>query len=290
MAYAVDNPDYINKLIIRGNFSESLYSGSAIKSHTSSLIEMSLNPLENSDMITRATSYRVGETLIDDALPRYRKGIISKKELAREINADILDADLQVKLLDMIDSGDIEGAKDILGTKFTDMTMFNYGKGMQGTAFRGVAGRLFGKLGVYPVGTLSLYRDILTRGSPDRVIGRAARLVATTSAIYWAFSSVGVDYSGFLWTDPFEFSGGPYWVMLNDLLQSFGSNDDSAMARARLIKSSVRTAVPSVFRYWYDAAGYAAEGRPYEALMALSTTPMKKSLKENGSFDGTFLE
>lgn len=291
MDYVVSHPEFINDLIAKGWFSDSLYKGHDLsKSPIKNWIELSLNPLENSDMITRGLCAKVANDLIDEKYQRLAKGIIDKKTFIKEVNADVLDKTLQTELLDLVSMGKIDGAKELLGKKLSDLTMFNYMKGTQGAAFRGAMGRLFGKLGVYPMGTISLYRDILSRGDPSRVISRVASLAATSTAIYTAFQAVGINYTGFLWSDPFEFSGGPYWVMLNDALQSFGSNQDSAMARARLMNSVVRTAVPTVFRHTADAARYFANDRWYEGMMALATSPMSKELKEWGYIDSPFRE
>lgn len=285
-AYVADNKDYAAKLMNKGSFSDTLYKNHDVKSSTrKSLLELSLNPLENSDVITRATAYKAAEDMIDDAYPRYKKGLINKADFLDEISADVLDPPLQKQLLDYLQLDKVDGMKDMLGEKFSNLTMFNYNKGQYGTAFRGVAGRLFGKLGVYPMGALSLYRDILTNGSPARVAARAGRLAATTTALYWAFYSVGIDYRGFLWSDPFEYSGGPYWVLLNDALEAMGSSADSNMAKARFWGSLARTAVPTVFRHTADAAKSLSEGNWYQALLSLATSPQQKQLKEYGVID-----
>jgi len=287
--YVVDHPEYVNDLISRGWFSDSLYKGHDLsKSPIKNWLELSLNPLENSDMITRAICAKVAEDLIEEKSQRLAKGIITKSQFLKEINADILDKTLQTELLDLVSMGRFDGAKELFGKKLSDLTMFNYMKGTQGAAFRGVIGRLFGKLGVYPVGALNLYRDMLTRGDPARIIARTASLVATSTAIYTAFQTVGINYTGFLWSDPFEFSGGPYWIMLNDALQSLGGNQDSAMARARLKNSAIRTAIPTVFRHTADAARYFSEGRWYEGMLAMASSPMSKELREWGYIDSPF--
>lgn len=275
-AHVLDNPDYVEKLVREGWISETLYTmGTENAQPLKSFWANGLQPLENTEVLTRATAYRTAEQMFNKSFGRLTAGTIDSRAFSKELSLDMLDKEMFDHFMGAVQKGDIGTAKRILGDHLQDSTMFIYGKGQGGTATRGVVGRLFGKLGVYPLGTIDLYRKMLTRGDAASVAARTLRFAALSTATYWAFNEVGIDYQGFLWTDPFKFAGGPFYSMGNDMLTAFGDGPDAAMARANLKRSLPNAFVPgfALSRKWLEGAQAALDGDYIQMMHSMMAAP-----------------
>ena len=280
--HVVDHPEYVEKLYARGALQESIMAmGNESVTPLRRVLKLGLHPMEVADSLTRGACARAAEDLVEQAARRLSGGHLEGPQLVRELQADLLDAPAQERLVAMFQAGDLRGAADLLGQGWQSLTQFDYARGSSGSATWGVIGRLFGKLGVYPLHTIDLYRRILTEGSGGARAERAARLVATSTALYLACEAVGISYSGFLATDPFAFSGGPYWTAMNDALNSVGNQPENAVARARLRRNVPRMLLPTAM--WWPYVGKAQKaaenGDVRGLLLALSTAP---AVKEEG--------
>lgn len=275
-AYVLENPKYIEKLLREGWISETLYTlGTENAQPLKSFWASGLQPLENTEVITRATAYRAAEQVFDKAFERLNKGVIDGAGFAKELSLDMLDREMYGTFMKAVREGQTGVAKRILGDHLQDSTMFIYGKGQGGTATRGVIGRLFGKLGVYPLGTVDLYRKMLTRGSPASVAARTLRFAALSTATYWIFNEAGIDYQGFLWTDPFKFAGGPMYSLGNDILNAFGDGPEASLARANLKRALPNSFIPgySLSKKWMEGIQAALDGDYLQAMHAMSAAP-----------------
>lgn len=259
--YVLSHPEYANELVRKGWISETLYTLGTENLHpVKGFWAKGLAPLEMTEVLTRATCFRTADVLYDRAFSRLTKGIINASEFEKELSLSMMDSTIYKQFMDLTGIGDTSSAKKLLGDYFQDSTMYVYGKGQGGTATRGVIGRLFGKLGVYPMGTLDLYAKIMTRGTGPEKIARATRIIAASTALYWAFNQAGIDYSGFLWTDPFGFHGGPFFTMGMNLMSAMGGGPEAAMAR-----SSLKRSIPSSFIPGYGLGKKVVEGVQYAA-------------------------
>lgn len=274
--YVLDHPEYIDRLYARGALQESIMAmGNESTTPLRALTKMGLHPMELADALTRGSCIKAAEDLVEQTARRYAGKIVPHEKLIRELQADLLNAEDQATLVKAFKEGQLSGAADLLGQKWQKLTQFEYARGSTGSATRGVIGRLFGKLGVYPLHTIDLYRRILTTGDAGARAERAARLVATSTAMYLAAEAVGISYSGFLATDPFSFSGGPYWTVLNDALNSIGDQPENATARSRLKRNLPRMVIPTAMWWPYAEKAVAAadSGDVRGVLYALATAP-----------------
>lgn len=278
LQYVLDNPKYMEGLYARGAMQESIMSmGDEALTPLKRLQKIGLAPLEVSDGITRAVAIRSAEESVDKALPRLKSGLSNPEQFLREVNADCLPDVSRIKFLELLRTNEA-AAKDFLGQQFQAATMGDYSRGALGYAARGVIGRLFGKLGTYPLYTLDLYRRILTSGTPADRLARAARLVATSYAIFYAFQAAGATYDGFLWSDPFSFSGGPYWSILTNATNAFGDRPENLLARRSLSRQLVSSTIPGAMLapYFGRAAKSLEEGDALGFLRAVGTVPMSQ--------------
>jgi len=274
--YVLSSPTYVGDLMRKGWISETLYTlGSENLHPVKGFWAAGLAPLEMTEVLTRATCFRTAEVMYDKAFSRLIKGTIDADAFTKELSLDMMDTPLLKQFMDLTSAGDTASAKKLLGDYFQDSTMFIYGKGQGGTATRGVVGRLFGKLGVYPMGTLDLYAKILQRGTGPEKVARAARIMAASTALYWAFNQAGIDYQGFLWTDPFEFSGGPFFSMGVNAMNAIGDGPEAALARSNLKRSVPNAFVPGfgLGRKVIEGVQYAGEGDWERAIASFSAAP-----------------
>jgi len=275
--------EYVRKLLDMGMMSENLFTIGSANFTRSPLIETMMQPLENSEVLLRATCFKTADNLIERSLTRLKSGAINTKEFLLESSLDFTDAPFQQRVSQLISEGKIDTAKLEYGAFLMNSTMFNYNKGSMGLAFRGVPGKLFGKVGTYPASTVDLYSRILKDGNPVKMASRAAKIVLNSMAVYYAFQAVGVDYQGFLWTDPFTFSGGPYWTLMNDMLNCIGDRPENAMARKRIPNSIMGTLVPgtSAAKGMLKGVQYMNEGNNIAGMISFIGATPSESVKLN---------
>jgi len=235
---------YIKKMFSKGLLNERIFaSGAESPMAVRGLLERSLRGQQNMEYLTRAWTARAAEMAFDENLPLYAAGKIDFNRFVKLSNMDILSDDALRLVKEHISSGNPEAARDLFQADAIRLLMFDYGKENYPLAFKGVMGRMFGKFGVYPMGQIDLYHNLLTRGDAGTRTIRGLRMIAQSVAIYEAFKMVGLDYSGFLFYDPFNFSGGPLYQATQDLLNSRDTGPTGAMARRDLARSW-RLAVP----------------------------------------------
>ncbi len=235
---------------------------------------------ENVDVMTRAVAVRTAERLYDAAIPRLRSGKASLQDFVKESRMSILDPAVREQILSAASSGDDLLAKDLFGNQMQSLTMFDYSKMQKPLAARGIMGKAFGKFMTYPASALALYQRILTSGDLGERAAMAARLVLGTEAVYQAFKAAGVDYQGFLWSDPFGFQGGPLWTMLVDGTNIIGNTPQAKAARTSLLKNLPRTISPT-YALGYSitkAMSLLDQGYVEEAAIALTGAPIRKTL------------
>jgi hypothetical protein len=275
-SYVLNHPEYIESLLRRGAIERSIYeSGTEGMTAIKRFWHVGLAPLEKSEILNRATVIHAAEDSIERAGKRYRAGYTSTEQFIRECNADWMPESDQRQFLETFKVNE-KRAADYYGMKLNILTMGDYTRAAQGKVFRGVIGKVFGKLGVYPATVLNQYLTMLTTGSVATRAARAARVVATTSAIYTIFRYAGINYPGFLAIDALGFSGGPLWSTLNDALNSPGDRPENQLARAHLARNIPQGYVPLwlLGRYAGKAAQYYQSGEYYKALLSLWAAPV----------------
>jgi hypothetical protein len=244
--YAVDSPSLVNDAVVkalkeRGILDEKIFSaaGEGLTSIKQTVSDIAFRPQQATEYVTRAWTAVAAGKAFDDFLPGLRAGNYDFNKFVRLAKFSFIpDSDIQA-VRQLLSTGAVDAARDRVMHQAVRELMFDYAKENYPRLFRGTMGRLFGKFGVYPVGQINLYRNIV-RGfadNPGEAFLQATRLVAVAGLVRNAFLAAGVDYSGFSLTDPFSFSGGPLWSSMIDLTRSTGDSPENQMARRRLAQN-----------------------------------------------------
>lgn len=229
---------YLKELFDRGILNEHILSaGGENPQVLKGILEKSLRMQQNTEYLTRAWTAKAAEMAFDENFVKLANGTIDFKRFVRLSNMSFLSDDAIKTVEKHILDGNPQAARDLFATDTVRTLMFDYSKENYPTLFKGVLGKAFGKFGVYPVGMIDLFRRITTSGDMGERVGRSLRLMGTSVAIYEAFKAVGLDYNGFLFTDPFTFSGGPLYQQTQNLLNSRDTGPKGALARKELAKS-----------------------------------------------------
>jgi hypothetical protein len=199
------------------------------------VVHKGLKWYKNSDEFTRVIAYRATELRFDEALQKLNKGLFKNMD-------DFLDysgmwqlpTDLKAQAVNLMKARNFAGAKDLFATEMVTETMFPYRAGMSPTSFRGVAGKMFGMFGHYPVYYVENIKKALKHASPAQKIAFAGTWIGNMSLIYGAFAAIGVKANSFLFWYPALFSGGPLYHLGHQALLAVSPGYKGRQARAEL--------------------------------------------------------
>jgi hypothetical protein len=131
--------------------------------------------------------------------------------------------------------GQFEAAGDHLGAVLARETHFRYGDANRPAGWGGVAGRLFGQFGTWPVQYKDFVMQGLSRGSTKDKIEFATWVATTNMGIVAAGAAVGLDLSGWVNFSSLNYTGGPYANMAVSAVKAWGGTDqEKALARRTL--------------------------------------------------------
>jgi hypothetical protein len=235
---------------------------------------------ENMDVFTRAVAWRSAEMRYDDAVKRLRTGTIELQAFARETKMHLLNAPEQETILAAVKASADDVGRDAYANAIQTLTMFDYTQMSKPMAARGFLGKLFGKFMTYPASTIALYGRLLKTGPVVDRLAAIARVAATSELTYQAFKAAGIDYTGFQWSDPFGFQGGPLWSILVDGTQIVGTDAQAKSSRTAILKSLPRILSPT-YAFASQIAksfAYLDQGDVVSAANALSGAPVRKDL------------
>lgn len=238
---------YIRRMFEKGILNERVFAAASddlagLGSKTvSKVIDASMQWQQKTEYMTRALTAKAAELKFMDTLPKLQKGLIDFQGFVDLAGLSYLDPESLTAVRDLLSRGLVEGAVDRVQTEAVRVMMFDYAKENYPHLFHGTLGKLFGKFGVYPVGQIDMYRRIAkglaTPEARPEAIARGLRLIAASTIVYNAFQVAGVDYDGFKLTDPFTFSGGPWFSAMIDFTRMFGEGPDAALARTRSMRN-----------------------------------------------------
>jgi len=259
------------------------------------LTHKSLSMFKSSDEYTRAVAFHSAASRFDFALEKWRKGGIKNMDgFLKEAGITKMDSDTINRVKALMDRGTDESvvaAKTLFGTKLSDETMFEYVKEQAPTIHTGsFFGEMFGQYGTYAAGyRANIMRGISNGNFADKA-AFAARSLANQTALFAAFSAIGVKATNFIPGLPALFGGGPQFEASVAALQSMGSGYQARQARSQLLRKfspvgynqtrGLYANYPEMwpgsiqFRYAAKALEYAEKGDYWQAFLAATTTPV----------------
>ena len=254
----------------------------------SKLTHKGLQWYKNSDDFTRVVAYHAARDRFMDAAERLQrmgpqgteKGwggkFMTDKDFVRMSGLETMPKDLQAQTADLIRRGKWSAAADAFATNMVTETIFPYRSGMGPIAFKGTVGKLFGMFGTYPVYYIENIKRALKYGSTASKLGYAARFMGNTTALYYLFKEgLGVNANNFIWWVPGDFTGGPYYGMMNQVLEamdfrSYGGRQARAELKSEIPKWITGFQWNSMMRA-YDSF---KNGNMYEGLLNLTSAPV----------------
>lgn len=263
----------------------------------SGLAHKGLSFYQGSDDFTRCVAYTASENLFDDMLKRLDDGRVNQKQFMNE-TLHLLPEDLADAAALKLSQGDRIGAKHIFSNEMVKETMFNYKPGTRPNWGRGVLGRLFGQMGVYP----TWYATNLMRVGGSRILpmGKklafAGRFLGNSLALYGAFTQFAkIKADNFLPWQPLTFTGGPWFNIAIDMLKSMGPGYVGREARAKVFglketsedgewgmkwdpgsSDLLRMITPGslAFRSFMKAGEYYNQGDQWRFFLSLTSAPV----------------
>ena len=255
---------------------------------------LGMRAYKNSDAYTRATVLQAVDLMMDDSMERLTRGVINEKQFIDLSGLKVLDELDQKEILSVLKKGDYIRAKSQYAKILSDETMFPYRNETNPEMFKGIAGRIFGGFGTYPVHFVANIGRGLRRAMASKNYGDVIRFVgtyaATSSALYYGFKSVGINAQNFLFSDPIGFSGGPYYQVMTDIIDAAEMNDSSPGKIKAIFNKSRNILIPGFYagRNLLRGMKSLSEGDYYGAVVNAMSAPYDDSFGSDlGNFGQT---
>jgi len=254
-----------------------------------------LGLFKSSDEYTRAVAYHTAAGRFDFALDKWRKGGIKDIDgFLKEAGITKMDSETISRVKALVGKNTDDGlnaARAYFGTKVSNETMFEYIKEQSPTIYTGsFFGKMFGQYGTYAAGYRANFMRGITNGDFGDKASFVARFVANQSALFAAFTALGIDAKNFIPGMPALFGGGPQFEVGVAVLQSMGSGYQARQARSQLVRKfspvgytktqGLYANYPEMlpgsiqFRYAKKALEYYDQGDLWRAFLAATTTPV----------------
>jgi hypothetical protein len=244
------------------------------------MVSKAMTPFKAADKINRTIVYLGTEARVQSAIDLYTAGKISQKRFKRLSGMTLFgkaEYNSMAKLLNKARNTDegLKALKDRISRIAVDRSQYLYDSWNQPIAFKSTIGRFFGQYTSWPINFYNLVKERMFSDSltiPQK-IGFLSRLSVNTGAIAVGLHEAGISPNGFYPWNMMTFSGGPYYSMINDLLEGLNGSQDS-------YNSFVRT-FTSIVPFVYEGEGVLKamkafqDGDGYEALLHLISAPIR---------------
>lgn len=234
-------------------------------------IDFGMGAFASSDDYNRAITAIAAWRGYDNAVGRLRAGTLSTEEFLEAARIDRLDPSVQRRVVGLTEEGRHDEAKRVLAATWVNETQFDYVSAGNPKIFQGTLGKLFGKYGHYSVNAAENYGTLFKSHVPRKTkLKMAGQLALNTAGLWFAFEKVlGINASNFRPVPTVLFTGGPYWDLMFNILQSADPGFRGKIARSQLAENVIRTFVP-LNSYYYNqkqAESLADKGYYMEAFM-----------------------
>jgi hypothetical protein len=205
---------------------------------------------KNSDDWTRAVGAVSSYVKFDEAWEAYLKSgkKLPKEVFLKESGVKWLAASRQMQVMDMLNQGNVKGARDLFASDMVDSGLFRYQSGENIPLFTnyGAVGRVFGRFGTYSVQYVSYLRNILAKSSIDEKIAFGTRLTGNSLLMVGAFKALGINASSLMFYNPIFFTGSPTFDFLYTAMKSFDQSFEGDINRGKLAKEAYNVFIPGI--------------------------------------------
>jgi len=231
---------------------------------------------KNSDDLTRAMAYHIGDLRLSHALNlKLVKPELSLKEFMSEAGLDRINKTTASEILTLIDNKNIDAAKDKFGDVIQRATMFDYSGATTPAMYRGFVGKLFGQYGTYSAGYLANLVETFKYATPAQQLESAAAYLALNGLLWTGFNQAGIKTNDFIPLAPAIFNGGPAFDIAVNMTKATALNFEGEQARAAL-KRDLPTFIPGSAQYKAVSKflSYMESGEYYKASLSLLSAPV----------------
>jgi hypothetical protein len=264
-------------------------------------VQRGLNLFKNSDDLTRMVAYKSATLRFDEGIDKLNRGVIkNQEELFRYTAMNTLEPDVVADIqrrLSTGDSAEISAARDAFATRVVEDSMFLYDRPQSPLYTHSLVGRLFGQYGTYSAGyRANLYRN-LKNGTAGQKTAFMMRFIGNQTALWGAFTAMGVNAKNFFPFAPALFSGGPLFDTALNMVRSTDTGYKGQQARAevarqfsplnlnRLKDGELQLQMPAFSPIYQQSRAIATfveqteKGNSWLAYMALTGAPIRPDLR-----------
>lgn len=246
------------------------------------VINASLSGYKWSDLVNRGITYYAVEARVNDALRRYRAGTIDTKKFVGEAGLRLFGRGNYNEMARAVNTMDGETLArwlpDRMGRLAVDHTQYLYDRFAQPQLFRSGIGRFAGTYTSWPNNFFSFMKnaavsDSMTMGERAQVLGG---IVLVSSAIAQVLHESGIDGTRFMPLNMGMMSAGPYYQLIQDLVDAANGDMNAWRGAGRAISSFI----PFVYEYEGIMKSLQAfqEGEVWEGIMHVMSAPVRYDL------------
>ena len=192
------------------------------------------------DDIGRVVAFYAGKHRVNKALSTYHrsaKGDAALETLKRQGKVKTFDETIEAEFESLIRQDRFAEAEDLIGAELANKVHFLYGDASHPPGWGGVAGKLFGQFGTFPVQYLSQVTESLTRGTvKDRVEFLAVHSAINIGIITAGAKLFDADLESWAFLPSLTYTGGPYADILLNMITVMGGSDAERSLALRTLK------------------------------------------------------
>ncbi|NJL70584.1 MAG: hypothetical protein HC888_02670 [Candidatus Competibacteraceae bacterium] len=192
---------------------------------------------KNSDDLTRAVAYLVGERRLENAInARKLNQSMSKDDFFKMSGLSRISENDSSQITALLDAGKEESAQDLFGSIVARQTMFDYSGAASPALYRGLIGKAFGQYGTFSAGYRANLAAMVKYGSPAEITESIVTYLAISGLLWYGFESIKVKTNDFIPLMPGIFTGGPAFDTALNLIKSTDLGFEGQQARAAVAR------------------------------------------------------
>ena len=205
------------------------------------LFDLGFTEYRRGDDWGRVVAFEAGRFRVNKAVTQFRK-TQDVEQLVRQAKVKTFDETVETEFRSLIGEERFTDAENFIGAKLADKIHFLYGDANHPAGWGGVAGKLLGQFGTFPVQYLNHVTESLTRGTvKDRIEFAAAHTALNLGIISAGAAAFDADLETWAFAPSLQYTGGPYAEVLLSGLAAWGGSD----AERSLALRNIQMMLPS---------------------------------------------